>query len=285
MTRNGSCAATKSPMVFIDTDPIFTQVKLLRGDIKFRRQVDAHDVHFTYAECLADPLIGTGHHWRPTRAPVVLAEWSPVARGRDVFTTIMNWTSYKAEEYGGQTYGQKDMEFQRFLDLPSMVAPAVLELAIGPGENEPTPYDLLRSKGWRLVDPTDVCPDVDSFRSYTQSSKAEWSVAKNGYVVGRSGWFSERSARYLASGRPVVVQDTGFTAVLPAGEGILAFTTLEEAAAGIIEVESHYARHAKAARAIAEAYFDSDKILGQLIDEALRADVAQQAIGWGEGTP
>jgi hypothetical protein len=158
------------------------------------------------------------------------------------------------------------VEFRRFMDLPGRVAPCALELAIGAGVNEPTPYDLLTQKGWRLVNPVEVCPDLDTLRTYTESSKAEWSVAKNGYVVGESGWFSERSARYLAAGRPVVVQDTGFSKVLPVGEGILPFTDMEEAVAGIREVEHNYRRHALAARAIAEEYFDSQKVLSHLID-------------------
>jgi hypothetical protein len=258
-------------LVFIDTDPVFTQVRFVRGDdAQFCRQINTHDIHFSYAECLSSEFVPpTGHRWLPTRAPIVLSEWPPSGPpARDVFTTIMNWTSYDSETFGGKTYGQKDVEFERILDLPSLVAPAVLELAIGAGKNDPTPYELLRGKGWQLVDPIHVCYDLDSMRNYTVSSKAEWSIAKHGYVAGRSGWFSERSARYLAVGRPVVVQDTGFSAVLPVGEGILPFNSVEEAVAGIREVESNYARHAKAARAIAEEYFDADKVLSHLIDEA-----------------
>jgi hypothetical protein len=181
----------------------------------------------------------------------------------------MNWTSYDAETFEGRTYGQKDMEFKRFLDLPGMVAPAALELAIGAGKNEATPYELLSGKGWKLVDPFHVCHSLDAMRDYTRSSKAEWSVAKHGYVAGRSGWFSERSARYLALGRPVVVQDTGFSSVIPTGEGVLAFNTVEEAAAGIRAIETDYQCHSLAARAIAERYFDSDKVLAPLIEEAM----------------
>ena len=143
------------------------------------------------------------------------------------------------------------------------------ELALGSGRNEHPPRHLLEHKGWRLVNPAEVCPDLDAFRTYTQSSKAEWGVAKNGYVRGQSGWFSERSARYLAAGRPVVVQDTGFSDVLPVGEGILPFRTPDEAVAGIRAVEADYDRHSRAARAIAEEWFDSDKVLSSLIEEAL----------------
>jgi hypothetical protein len=181
----------------------------------------------------------------------------------------MNWTSYNPVVYNGQTYGQKDVEFLRFLALPSRVIPTVCEIAVNAGKTRRTPRPLLVHKGWRVVDPEVVCPDLESYRHYIETSKAEWSVAKNGYVVGQAGWFSCRSACYLAAGRPVVVQDTGFGAVLPVGEGLLSFTTLEEAVAAIQDAEANYARHAKAARAIAEAYFDSDKVLTRMITEAL----------------
>lgn len=260
-------------LAFIDTDPVFTQVKLAGDQCRFREIVDAYDVHFSYGERLSESALetvpATGHRWRPTRAPVVLKEWNPLTPTRDVFTTVMNWTSYDDLEYGGQVYGQKNREFVRFLDLPSRVTPTRLEIAVASGKNERTPYELLEHNGWRLVAPGQVCPDLDSYRQYTESSKAEWCVAKHGYVVGQSGWFSERSARYLAAGRPVVVQDTGFSAVLPVGEGILPFSTIDEAVAAVDEVEANYGRHAKAARAVAEEFFDSDKVLTRLICEAL----------------
>jgi hypothetical protein len=210
----------------------------------------------------------------------MLSEWDPSAPYRDVYTTVMNWTSHNSVNYNGQTYGQKDVEFRRFIELPHMVAPTVLELAIGSGKNQRTPYDLLAYKGWHLVDPAQVCPDLDSFREYTESSKGEWSVAKNGYVLGQSGWFSERSARYLAAGRPVMLQDTGYSSILdtgyssilPVGEGLLAFTTAEEAAAAVQEIETNYAHHAKTAREIAEAYFDASTVLARLIEDAFREE-------------
>ena len=254
---------------YIDTDPVFTHVRLARGDKDICHWVSHHNVHFSYAESTSADMPATRYHWRPTRAPIVLSEWRPSEPRRDVFTTIMNWTSYESEVFEGRTYGQKDVEFRRFLDLPRLVAPTVLELAIGAGHGERTPYELLASKGWRLVDPMQVCPDLDSFRTYTESSMAEWGVAKNGYVVGKSGWFSERTARYLAAGRPVVVQDTGFCGILPVGEGILPFLTMEEAAEGIRQVQGDYTRHAVAARAIAQEYFDSDRVLSRLVEEAM----------------
>lgn len=256
-------------LAYLDTDPVFTQVKLARGQQDFRKLVDAHDVQFTYGESPYSQVPQTGHRWFPTRVPIVMSEWKISASYRKVFTTIMNWTSHNSVSYEGRTYGQKDVEFRRFIDLPSRVAPTSIELAIGPGHGQRTPYDLLRHKGWLLVDPADVCPDIDSLRTYTESSMAEWSIAKNGYVLGQSGWFSERSARYLAAGRPVVVQDTGFSKVLPVGEGILPFSTVEEAVAGIRSVEADYARHSRAARTIAEEYFDSDKVLDRVISDSM----------------
>ncbi|MBI3326886.1 MAG: glycosyltransferase family 1 protein [Nitrospinae bacterium] len=256
-------------LVYIDSDPVFTQVKLARGQADFRTLVDTHDVCFSFGECLSAAVPATGHRWRPTRQPIVLSEWHPSTPRRDIFTTVMNWTSHNPVLYGGQAYGQKDVEFLRFLELPSMVAPTILEIAVNTGKTRRTPRELLAYKGWSVVDPLEVCPDLDGYRRYIESSKAEWSVAKNGYVIGQSGWFSCRSACYLAAGRPVVLQDTGFGAVLPVGEGILPFTTVEEAVAAIQDVEANYERHAAAARAIAEAYFDSDKVLTRLIEEAL----------------
>lgn len=263
-------------LAYIDTDPVFTQVKLARGQEDFRKLVAAHDVHFSYGECIGNRLPhrvpDSGIRWKPTRAPVVLSEWNPSTPYRDVYTTVMNWTSHNSVTFEGETYGQKAAEFKHFIDLPNLVRPTILELAIGSGKNERTPYDLLRHKGWQVVDPAQVCPDIDSFREYTERSKGEWGVAKSGYVLGQSGWFSERSARYLAAGRPVMLQDTGFSTVLPVGEGLLAFTTLEEAAAAVHEVEGNYFRHAKAAREMAEQYFDAAKIMPNLIEETFHQD-------------
>jgi hypothetical protein len=279
-------------LVYIDTDPVFTQIKAAEGDSEFRDRVNAHDVHFTFGECLGKDLPDTGHHWHPIRQPIVLSEWSSSVPYRNTFTTVMNWTSYEMITYRGRTYGQKDLEFVKFVTLPQKVFPTTLEVAlhkalVWPAKHEnamhsvsdfvqngqkPTPHEILKHLGWRLVDPMKACPDLRSYRQYIQTSKGEWSVAKNAYVDGKSGWFSCRSACYLAAGRPVIVQDTGFSQVLPVGEGIISFNTLDEAEAGIREVEGNYDRHAKAAQSIAEAYFDSDKVLSRLLDVAMNSN-------------
>jgi hypothetical protein len=254
-------------LAYVDTDPVFTQIRAVQDGL-FRAHLDTHDLLFTYGECPTEAVPVTGHVWRPLRKPIALNEWNPAAARRDVFTTVMNWTSYGDVRWNGRSYGQKDTEFLRFIDLPPMVSPTVLELAIGFGITRRAPRDLLLLKGWRLVDPRQCCAGLDDYRQYVESSKGEWTVAKHAYVEGRSGWFSGRTACYLAAGRPVVVQDTGFAPVLPVGEGILAFASLDEAAAGIREIESDWPRHARAARAIAEEYFDSRKIVRRLVEQA-----------------
>jgi hypothetical protein len=275
-------------LAYIDSDPVFTQIKLelARGCLKFQKRFAAHDVFFTFGDRI--PETNSKRAWVTTCQPIVLSEWNPAAPHSDVFTTVMNWTSYKPLRFQGRSYGQKDVEFRRFLEIPERVKPTMVEVAVSvtPKKNEEwqgrsaglppaiasllraephlSPAELLRRTGWRVADPLKVCGDLDSYRRYIESSKGEWSVAKSGYVEGHSGWFSCRSACYLAAGRPVVVQDTGFQ--FPSGEGILRFSTVEEAANGLMEVEAHYARHARAARAIAEEYFDASKVLTRLIE-------------------
>lgn len=260
-------------LAYVDSDPVFTQVKLARGQRDFRAVVDAHDVHFTFGEALgtAAPPVevpDTGHRWLPTRQPVLLDEWAHAEPDVGRYTTVMNWSSYNDVRYAGRQYGQKDVEFRRFVDLPSR-APVSLEIAMASGKNARAPYDLLRHRGWRIADPAEVCPDLDSYRRYVQTSRGEWSVAKNGYVQGRSGWFSCRSACYLAAGRPVVAQDTGFGRVIPVGAGLFSFETGEDALAALEEVEADYARHSLAARDIAAEYFGAGRVLGTLVERAL----------------
>lgn len=256
--------------VYIDTDPVFIQIRLKLDERRWLEIVHAHDVHFSFGELVNDSFPTDGLEWRPTRQPVVLSEWLNSKHPGSAYTTVMNWTSYKSETFQGQRFGQKDVEFMRFMSLPQILDPVAFELAVSPGHSDATPRKLLNQNGWRLVDPRAVCPDLDSYRSYILSSRGEWSVAKNAYVQGWSGWFSERSACFLAAGRPVIVQDTGFSSILPTGDGIMNFSTLDQAVQAVRDVEANYARHARAARAIAEEWFDSDKVLARLIDDAYR---------------
>ena len=256
-------------LAYIDTDPIFTQAKLVGAWHEFKAEADAHDVHFTFGETLGPDTPQTGHRWLPTRQPVLMEEWAHDRVATRPFTTVMNWASYDPIEYNGVLYGQKDIEFMKFVDLPAAVAPARLELAMSAaGKTGVAPLGLLRQKGWNVVSPTEVAGNLDDYRRYIQSSTAEWSIAKNGYVAGRSGWFSCRSACYLAAGRPVVMQDTGYSKVLPTGEGLLSFTTLEEAAAAVRAVAAEPERHRKAALALADAHLRAERVLPSLIERA-----------------
>jgi hypothetical protein len=265
--------APRARFAYIDSDPVFTQVKVARAQEHSRQtRVDAHDAHFSFGEALPDAVPDTGHDWRPTRQPVVLDEWQPAPDRRAAFTTVMNWTSYKPVDWHGLRLQQKDIEFERFLDLPGKVRPTVLEIALAEGKTRHPPRDRLSGAGWRIVDPSLVCPDPASYRDYIAGSMGEWSVAKNGYVNPPSGWFSCRSACYLACARPVVLQDTGFSSVLPVGVGLLPFSSLDEATEAIREVESNWERHSRAARAIAEQYFDSARVLDRLVTEAMEGN-------------
>jgi hypothetical protein len=253
----------------IDTDPAFTQIRHLT-DAAARARAAAHTAFFTFGENLprgAAAIPDDGFPWQATRQPIVLDAW-PVGPGPTAgrFTTVMQWDSYPALEYAGQRYGMKSESFRKVMDLPRRTSAAAFELALG---SATAPRRELRRLGWVVRDPRRPTRDPWSYQRYIRRSKAEFGVAKQGYVVSRSGWFSERSAAYLASGRPVVVEDAGFTTWLPAGGGVLAFTTPEEALAGIEAVTRDYAAHGRAAREIAAAHFDARAVLATLLARAL----------------
>ena len=254
----------------VDTDPAFTQIRHLT-DSQMRALAAAHNSFFTFAENIGtdDCLVpADGLAWQPTRQPVQLDAW-PVTPGRreGSWTTVMQWDSYRSREYEGRRYGMKSDSFELFVDLPTRAGP-LFEIALG---SESAPRDLLRAKGWRLLDPLEVTRDPWTYQEFIRSSKAEWSVAKHGYVESRSGWFSERSAAYLASGRPVLTQQTGFSDWLPRGAGLLAFETIEEALVGLEEIDDAYDHHCRAARELAEEFFDARKVLTHLVERALRS--------------
>jgi hypothetical protein len=259
----------KARKIYIDLDPGFTQfwheAGLLNG------QLDWHDFFFTIGEAIGTPgcSIPTGDiPWRTTRQPVVLDHWPFVSRGNpDRFTTVAGWRdAYGPVEYGGQTFGLKVHQFRRFMNLPKSI-PQSCEIALDIHSADNRDLDLLYKNGWVIKDPRQLVPDPDMFRSYVQNSGAEFSVAKSTYVDTHSAWFSDRSVRYLASGKPVLIQDTGFSHVYPVGEGLLAFNTMEEAIAGAKSISENYASHCRAARSLAETWFDSDKVLAAMLDQ------------------
>jgi len=173
----------------------------------------------------------------------------------------MQWDSYRTLEYGGQTFGMKSASFDKYADLPQMTTEK-FELALG---SETAPKDFLQDKGWKITNPLVPTRTPCTYQKFIQNSKAEWSVAKHGYALSRSGWFSERSACYLASGRPVLTQETGFSKFIECGRGLLAFSSKEEVLDGIEKINAGYDEHCKAAREIAVGYFDYEKVLSKLL--------------------
>lgn len=275
---------------YVDTDPAFTQIRACTDDW-FRSVLSHFNVHFTFGETLSTgPVPDGGFRWLPTRSPVIPGLWATDGPERRVFTTVMNWVSYRPVTFQGVEYAQKDAEFLKFLTLPARVPKAPIEVALpsrrhtkwetGALPAHETPEEVLRSYGWRTEDALRVAGSPESYRRYVSSSMAEWSIAKGGYVAGQTGWFSCRSACYLAAGRPVVVQDTGFSIVIPCGEGILPFRDLESAAEAIEDVVSNYEQHSRTAREVAREYFAYDRVLPVLLEQALHTgDVAPKTGG------
>jgi hypothetical protein len=270
MLRDPALTESIAIRLYLDLDPVFNQLWADQGiDVGLEGHTDFATVGLRLGGA-GDGLPTAGHTWMTTPQPVVLAEWPVAADLRwDGLTTVGNWRSYGTVEHGGVRYGQKAHSFRRFFELPRrMDVPVYAGLAVHSEERD----DLasLDLNGWRLLDPNEVAGTPDRYRRFVQGSWAELGIAKEGYVVSRSGWFSDRSVCYLASGRPVLGQETGFSDVLPTGEGLLAFTTMDELLAGIEELRADYPGHRRAARALAETVFDSDSVLTRLLD-AVRA--------------
>ena len=256
---------------YVDLDPVFNQFWQQSGiDMRF----EAHNRFVTVGQALGAsecPVPTLGLEWIPTLPPVVLERW-PVAAGRGdgSFTSVGNWRGYGSVEHDGVQYGQRVHSMRNFMELPRLAdARFRLALAIHPGEVPD--LDAIAANGWELVDPVEAAGTPDRYREFIQGSSAELGIAKSGYVLARSGWFSDRSACYLASGRPVLAQETGFSRFLPAGEGLLAFETVEDAVAGVESIQSDYARHARRARELAEDLLDSDRVLSTLLDRLGRS--------------
>lgn len=255
---------------YIDIDPGYTQFWHDQGQPGAR--LAGHDLYFTIGENIgtnASAIPTGGIAWRHTRPPVVLDYWPVSDDGApDRFTTVASWRGpYGRAEYGGKTYGLKAHEFRKIMELPWR-APQTFEIALAIHPADEKDLAMLQGCSWQITEPSTVASDPDAFRQYVQSSGGECSVAQGIYVETESGWFSDRTVRYLASGKPALVQDTGFHRIYPAGEGLVPFRTLNEAVAGAESIARDYDGHCQAARAIAESHFDSDKVLGRLVDEA-----------------
>jgi hypothetical protein len=252
--------------VFVDIDPGHGQMWQALG---LAEMFAGHDEFVTIGQNIGLPecaIPTCGLAWVTTPPPIVLDSWLPTlmppVRG---LSSIASWRgAYGPMEFGGQSYGQRVHEFRKMIELPCKCGQTI-ELALDIHPSDGNDRDRLLENGWRLVDPRVVAGDPNSYQEYIQSSQAEFMVAQGMYVKSKSGWFSDRSVCYLASGRPVIAQDTGLKKHYPTGLGLMLFSTLDEAMAAIDDVLSHYTRHAVAAREIAEDVFDSDKVLARLL--------------------
>jgi hypothetical protein len=246
--------------VFIDSDPAFTQLAIAKAEPWYVEFFKTFDHLFTFGANIgtdASPVPVGAFSWHKTWQPVTLEDWRTDRQPRDRFTSVMTWQIESFTDVGGN----KDQEFIKYIDLPART-PQRFELAVN------GPQALLREHGWDTVDAMRVSRTPPAYRDFIHGSKAEFGVAKHTYVATRSGWFSDRTECYLASGRPALVQDTGWTAHLPAGQGLLSFANLEEAAAGIDRLNTDYDRHARAAAEVAREHFDARVVLPRLLDEA-----------------
>jgi hypothetical protein len=256
--------------VYLETDPVAPQIEVAQRTPFTVELLAGHTHHLTFGENLGGADCGVpvdGFDYRPTRQPVVLDWWRPNgAKLGPSFTTVASWRQVGRDvEWRGETYfWSKDREFLKMLELPRRVAPRI-ELALACDDD--SVLELLRDHGWSVRDALEFSLSPDPYRAYIVGSRAEFTVAKDQNVRLRSGWFSDRSACYLAAGRPVVTQTTGFENVLPTGEGLFAFETVDDAAAAIEEIEANYERHSAAATELAREYFDARRVVPALLRE------------------
>ena len=253
---------------YIDLDPGFTQFWHAQGH---GAHLDGHDFYFTVGENIGTPdctIPTCDVRWWPKRRFVVLDQW-PICRDGDCnrFTTVAAWRgAFGPVEYEGHRFGLKVHEFRKFITLPRR-APQTLEIALSIHPADHADRRALQEHGWRIVDPHEAAGDPLAFRRYVQQSGGECSVAQGIYVETGSGWLSDRTVRYLASGKPALVQDTGFSRNYPVGEGLVGFRTIEEAVSGAERIARDYEQHSRAARSLAETYFASDKVLPGIFEK------------------
>jgi glycosyltransferase involved in cell wall biosynthesis len=255
--------------VYLDIDPGFAQ---MWHELGLHDSFAGHDDFVTLAERIGRPgcrIPTCGLEWKTTRPPVVLDLWPTAGGGGESFTSVGSWRGpFAAIEFDGTSFGLRAHEFRKFFELPRLTGES-FEVALEIDGREISDLSQLERCGWRIRDPRVVAASPDDYQAYVRTSRAELMVAKNMYVETRGGWFSDRSACYLASGRPVVAEDTGLAGLYPLGDGLVPFNTVDEAVAAVEAVSADYARHARAAREIAESELGSDGVLQALVERAL----------------
>ena len=270
-TRFAEESLRVSRLVYVGTDPGVHEIGFAEGDPDTRTIIDEHDDCVTYGENIGKsscPIPPLPRLRAAMRQPVLLDFWRGGPPSNSAFTTVGNWKQAGRDlAFRGETYfWSKHHEFLKFIDVPKRAAQPV-ELATGLENLGADETKLLEENGWNLVDAHPLTLSPEPYRDYVCASRGELTVAKDLNVRLKSGWFSERSACYLAAGRPVVTQDTGFDAVLPTGEGLFAFNSTEEILAALETINSDYEKHSRAARAIAEEYFKAETVLGRLLGD------------------
>jgi hypothetical protein len=259
-------------LIYLETDPVQLEVELCQRDPEAIAFLAAHCAFFTWGLNYGKPdckvPLPEHFHYRLTLPPVVRDFWQPDAHDTDdTFTTIGNWRQQGAVKFNGEVYyWSKHHEFLKFLELPRRTTQA-FELALSSGSYHAADKRLIENNGWRLRDALEFSKDPDAYRRYVTGSRGEFTVAKDQNIRLRSGWFSERSAQYLAAGRPVITQETGFSNVLPTGEGLFAFSTMEEILEAVESINSAYDHHCRAASTLAREIFSYDVVLKKLLVE------------------
>jgi hypothetical protein len=254
--------------VFIDGEPGWFQFKL-SNMVSEGQSLPKYDYYFTDGFNIGDEgnIIPTvGIDWKKAWTPILIENpklsYQPPSKNAP-FSTVMNWKSHKEVTFNGKVYGQKNIEFEKFMALPKFIKQA-MEVAVS---GEGVPHQKLKDNFWSVKSAFDVVPTVDAYHDYISRSKGEFCIAKNVFVDSQCGWFGERAGYYMLQGRPVISQDTGFSKHLPCGLGILAINTLDEAIEAIDRINSEYTKHAHSAREMVFEYFDSDKVLKKIMEQ------------------
>lgn len=257
--------------IYVESDPVASQIRVVQGDETLLTDLSAHNLHFSFGENLGafDCKVPVERfQWLPTRQPIILDLWhtSENTPG-NTYTTITSWDNKgKDISYQGETYyWRKAREFEKFLALPHQRS---LKFEIAAADISKDARCLLQKHGWSYVDSVELSQEPNRYRKYIQQSRGEFTVAKDQYTRLRSGWFSDRSACYLAAGRPVITQETMFSKFIPTGKGLFAFETMEDILAALDAIESDYTGNCRAAREIAAEYFAAEKVLGSLMEQA-----------------
>lgn len=267
--------------ILIDTDPMFTQMQYAletEGSEESekwttKQMLQNHNYLFTFGENIGEsdckiPLFG--YTWHTTRQPVCLDQWqNETNKNGQAFTSVMNWSGRKKLIYHNEEWGQKDAEFEKYKCIPTKIPQTAFEVVVNKPLNKQSTFDeaALSKLGWKILKPYLTVATASQYQDFIFNSKAEFSIAKETYVKASTGWFSCRSACYLAAGKPVITEETQWSKFINTGNGLFAFSSMEEAIKGINQVQAKYSLHSKAAKEIAREYFDSSKVLSKMLQQ------------------